>query len=537
MLPAIVNRSAFTTLILLTTLPLCSFKLTDTTDRHYITAEMRSSMKNKLLKQWYPLAIDKKYGGFLSSFTFDFKPTDDQDKMIVTQARHTWSNSKAAEMFPTVSYYRKGAKQGFLFLKNKMWDKQYGGFYTYVDQSGKVKDSHFAPKEAYGNSFSIYALAAYYHLSGDQQALKLAIADFMWLEKHSHDSVYKGYFQHMERNGTPIKRSSSTPSTAETGYKDQNTSIHLLEAFTELYAVWPNPLLRTRLREMLLLIRDTIVTPKGYLNLFFTSDWTPVSYRDSSERVILQHRGLNHVSFGHDVETAYLMLEASQALGIKNDAVTLRVGKKMVDHALDNGWDNQLGGFYDEGYYFKGKQEITIIADTKNWWAQAEGLNTLLIMDAEYPKDPHHYYQKFVKLWRYVQTYLIDQEHGDWYQGGLDKQPQLKTALKGQIWKGTYHNLRSLINCIKSLEPNKRMPANPVYLNTNNTNGVHVITWKRLAGNKSFMGYNIYVNNKRTWYTPLKRFSIPSGYLKKALTITAVDLRGNESKPTKIPAF
>lgn len=487
-------------------------------------------MVNKLLKPWYPAAIDTLDGGFLSSFSYDFKPVGNQDKMIVTQARHTWSNAKAAEMFPNVRYYREGAEHGFKFLKNVMWDKQYGGFYTYTDRKGGPKKGGFQPKEAYGNSFAIYSLAAYYQLSGDTSALNLAIKGFRWLEKHSHDPVYKGYYQHMERDGTPIKRDANTPSTAELGYKDQNTSIHLLEAFNELYTVWPDKLLRQRLSEMLYLIRDTIVTPKGYLNLFFHDDWTPVSYRDSSEAVILKHRGLNHVSFGHDVETAYLMLEASHTLGIKNDFTTLRIGKKMLDHALDNGYDNQIGGFYDEGYYFKDKPGMTIIADTKNWWAQAEGLNTLLIMDKYYPNDSHRYFDKFKQLWVYVQTYLIDNEHGDWYQGGIDKQPNYKMALKGQIWKGTYHNFRALMNCIQSLEPDTIPPAPPGYLRISHSHGSSMLKWNGVKNDDQFTGYNVYLDDKRVWYTPLWSFNLPAGMKGKQFSVTSVDRHGNESK-------
>ena len=129
---------------------------------------------------------------------------------------------------------------------------------------------------------------------------------------------------------------------------------------------------------MLFLIRDTIITPRGNLQLFFQWDWTPVSIKDSSREFILHHHNLDYVSFGHDVETAYLMLEASQALGLTNDSVTLMIGKKLVDHALKNGWDKQAGGFYDEGFYFKGDTVITILKESKNWWAQAEGLNSLL---------------------------------------------------------------------------------------------------------------------------------------------------------------
>src|SRR5882724_3073367 len=65
-----------------------------------IAAEMETHMKREILDKWYPLAVDTAFGGFLSSFTYDFKPSGAQDKMIVTQARHTWSNSKAAGLYP-----------------------------------------------------------------------------------------------------------------------------------------------------------------------------------------------------------------------------------------------------------------------------------------------------------------------------------------------------------------------------------------------------------------------------------------------------
>ncbi len=425
-------------------------------ERLQIAAVMERSMTIELLDKWYPQCIDSLYGGFISTYTYDFKPTGLQDKFIVTQARHTWSTAKAAALFPNKKYFIEASENGFHFLRDVMWDKEYGGFYNLVTRQGKDKSNPLVPKEAYGNAFAIYALSAYYKASHDTGALSLAKKAFLWLEKNSHDPVYKGYYQHLKRDGSKVIRDSSFPSTSTIGYKDQNSSIHLLEAFTELYGVWHDALVKERLLEMLLLIRDKITTPRGNLTLFFTPGWVPVSFRDSSEAVILKHKNSDHVSFGHDVETAYLMLEASHALGLKNDTATLIVGKRMLDHALHNGWDKTIGGFYDEGYYFKNRDTISIIFDSKNWWAQAEGLNTLLLMADRFPNDKIQYYEKFKQLWNYVQTYMIDHVNGDWYEEGLDKEPQRKTALKGHIWKGTYHNLRALNNCIQRLRSGKK---------------------------------------------------------------------------------
>lgn len=414
-----------------------------------ILAQMKFAAKELLIDKSYPNNLDKEYGGFLSTFTYDFKPTGEQDKMIVTQARHIWSTSKAAQFYNDTAYIGM-ARHGYYFLRDKMWDKEYGGFYNLVTRQGEPKGTR---KEAYGNSFAIYGLAAYYAASGDTGALELAKKGFMWLEEHSHDPKYKGYFQHLERNGTPIIRPDTMPGTSDLGYKDQNSSIHLLESFTELYSVWKDPLLKERLNEMLHLIRDTMIGNKGYLTLFFYPDWRPVTNRDSSREIILERRNVDHVSFGHDVETAFLMMEASEALGIEHDKKTWDVSKQLVDHSLKTGWDNKAGGFYDEGYYFKNSPgKMTIIRNTKNWWAQSEGLNTLLIFSELYPKDKMNYWEKFRKLWNYTNAYLIDHQYGDFYEFGLDNSPKSKTALKAHIWKGTYHSFRALSNCIRRLE-------------------------------------------------------------------------------------
>jgi mannobiose 2-epimerase len=433
-------------------------KLTDAEkkERIRIANEMEHSATSELLDKYYPQNKDSLHGGFISTYTFDFKPIGPQDKMIVTQARHTWTTAKAAEDYPQKAFYLALSRHGFHFLRDVMWDKVNGGFYTLVDRQGKDKSSPRSPKEAYGNAFGIYGLAAYYKASKDTGALSLAKKAFAWLEAHSHDPVYKGYYQNLGEDGTPIRRAATTNSNASTGYKDQNSSIHLLEALTELYSVWPDALVRTRLEEMLYLIRDKMITKKGYLTLYFTPDLKPISLRDSSEAFIRQNKNVDHVSFGHDVETAYLMLEASHALGIKNDQATIAIGKKMVDHALENGWDKKFGGFYDQGYYFRNKPQISILLDSKNWWAQAEGLNTLLLMADRFPNDTMRYFDKFKQLWNYVQTYLIDHVNGDWYEEGTDNRPERKTALKAHIWKATYHNYRALANCIKRLRGSEK---------------------------------------------------------------------------------
>ncbi|GLB51300.1 cellobiose 2-epimerase [Neptunitalea chrysea] len=407
--------------------------------------------KEGLIDKWYPLALDKEDGGYYTDITYDFKLGDTKEKMIVTQARQVWVTSKAYKEYGDEKYLACAA-HGYEFLKDVMWDKKHGGFHTWVNKQGKPIKKSYEAKTAYGNAFAIYALAAYYEVSHDEEVLELAKKTFMWLEEHSHDKTYKGYFQHMQIDGTPIVRTEDIPSTSDAGYKDQNSSIHLMEAFTELYNVWKDDLVKERLNELLLIIRDTIINDHYSMDLFFTPDWKPVSFRNESKEVINKHFYLDHVSFGHDVETAYLMLEASEAIGREDTEKTLEIGKRMVDHSLKTGLDTDKGGFYEGGYYFKGDKELTITNFEKNWWAQAEGLNTLLILTRMYPDDSMNYYSKFENLWKYTQKYMMDAKYGGWYSWGADVRPEVKKELKGHVWKTTYHNFRALINCKHQLE-------------------------------------------------------------------------------------
>ncbi|HEY0777064.1 MAG TPA: AGE family epimerase/isomerase, partial [Gemmatirosa sp.] len=210
----------------------------------------------------------------------------------------------------------------------------------------------------------------------------------------------------------------------------------------------------------LALIRDRIRVDPGTLTLFSTADWRPVSWRDSSEAARRRDRYVHdHVSFGHDVETAYLMLEASHVLGRAHDTTTLRAAKQMVDHAIRNGWDPRVGGFYDAGYYYRDRPGLVIVERTKNWWAQAEGMNTLLLMADLYPDDPLRYGDKFRTQWAYVTTYLVDHARGGWYEGGLDEQPKSRNGPKGHIWKASYHESRAYMNVVRRLEGHGTPPA------------------------------------------------------------------------------
>lgn len=415
--------------------------------------KLEASLKD-LENAWYPRSVDSTNGGFWSDFDFQWQKTGKQDKMLVSQARHVWTASTLAEYHQDKKYL-KIAEHGYRFLREKMWDTIHGGFHTLLGVERNSLPVLSKGKSTYGNSFAIYGLATYFKVSKDTAALNLAKKTFTWLEDHAHDSIYKGYFDVLTADGSWLLDIKTNDNNFENfnrkDWKDQNSSIHLLESFSALYAVWPDPLVKKRLEELVVLIRDTITTEKGYLSLHLQRDWTPVSLRDSTESYRKQNFYLDHVSFGHDVETAFLLLEASHVLGKKSDTLTLIKAKKMVDHALEWGWDTEKGGFYDGGYYWNGPNARTIENRAKVWWTQAEGLNSLLLMAQLFPGEKR-YEELFLKQLGYIDKYLVDHKNGGWYHEGLDTNPQANTEPKANIWKVNYHNIRSLINVIRMIQ-------------------------------------------------------------------------------------
>jgi cellobiose epimerase len=475
-------------------------------NRDSIAVEMRHVLDVEFAR-WYPLCVDSLYGGYLSDISSTWQPEGPQNKMIVTQARHVWSTSHAAMFYQKNNDLRNVAAHGVQFLRDTMWDREYGGFYDLVTRSGMpVTEGGQIIKRAYGNAFGIFGLAAYYRASGDTGALALARKAFEWLEGHSYDPRYGGYFQFLSRSGVPFSEGySNTPP------KDQNSMIHLLEAYTELYGVWPDQRLRERLHSLLLLVRDTITVDEGYMMLFFKRDWTPISYRDSGAVAREENYGLDHVSFGHDVETAYLMLEASEALGLENDTMTLRKAKRMVDHALRNGWDNDLGGFFDGGYYFDGDDRPSIIRRTKEWWSQAEALNSLLMMSQRFPDDSLEYFDKFCAQWHYCKNYVVDREYGGWYWGGVDVVPANRRSPKGSIWKANYHTSRALINCLRRLKSRRVAEVSATYdpVNSNATPEARDLLkyLYSVSGRKIISGQHNYVDRIDTYPRRVKELT------------------------------
>jgi len=360
--------------------------------------EVEANLRTQILDKFFPAAGDEKSGGFHENYALDWTRLPGEAKSIVYQSRLTWTSAQAALRFPDkADMYLAMTRRGAACLAETMWDKEGGGFFWAVSPD---EPAHGALKQMYGHAFGIYALAASYQATKDPKALELAQKAFHWLEDHAHDPVHLGYFENVGPDGKPASPGGGNAVGAAASQKSMNTGIHLLEALTGLYQVWPDPLVKQRVQEMLEICRTRFYAEPGYLVQFLSSDW---------------HRTLSPDSFGHDVEAGFLMVEAAETLGQGEDDRNWTTARHLVDHALQYGWDNERGGLYDSAVINPEGVVTGEVKTEKIWWVEAEQLNVLLLLHEHNAKETNLYWDAFVKEWNWIQKSQVDSVHGGWW--------------------------------------------------------------------------------------------------------------------------
>jgi mannose/cellobiose epimerase-like protein (N-acyl-D-glucosamine 2-epimerase family) len=395
--------------------------------------QFEKALTENIVGFWYPKCLDKEHGGYAINFGPKGETKPGGTKTVVTQARTVWLFSRVAR-----AGYRgdgwgtkemlQAADWGYRFLLEKMWDAKHGGFYWEVDIAGdrKLKPA----KHLYGQSFGLYAISEYYLASGRKDVLDFAVRFFNLLEEKSHDKTYGGYIESFNEDWT--KPPDGEPTYMRpAGMKLMNTHMHMMEALTTFYRASKLPPARERLLELITILSNTVIRKEvGACTDRYDRNWQPRLEGDDAR-----------ISYGHDLENIWLLMDANDAVGMPNHPM-LDLYRTLFAYSLRYGYDGKNGGFYESGRFREP-------ADRRNkiWWVEAEALVSALRM-YEMTKDPV-YFQVFEKTWDFVNRYQIDWANGEWH-GTVT--PQL-TAMgdKANIWKAGYHNGRAMIECLETL--------------------------------------------------------------------------------------
>lgn len=394
------------------------------------TPTLEKILTTNIVPFWHEKSLDRTNGGYIISFDAEGKLKEPVTKMIVTQARQVWLFSRLARAGYEPKKNLEAAQIGYRFLRDKMWDAEYGGFYWEVDATGNQR---LQPKKhLYGQSFGLYALSEYYLASGNNEALNLAVKFFHLLEDKAHDGVYGGYLEHFNQDWSKPPANELSYMRVPAEIKLMNTHLHLLEAMTTFHRASKLPLARLRLLELINIESNAVVRKNlGACTDKFSRDWT-----------VRLDENYARASYGHDIENIWLLMDACDAAGASNYPF-LDLYRTLFDYSLKYGYDEQNGGFYYAG-------PLGAPADdrSKVWWVQAEVIVSALRM-YEYTKDTK-YLAVFEKTLELIDTKLVDWKTGEWHSRiTADGEPQ---GDKANTWKAGYHNGRAMIECIEILK-------------------------------------------------------------------------------------
>lgn len=391
--------------------------------------EIDSHLRQRLIPFWEGLT-DMENGGFYGYMGYDLNIDRKYEKGCILNSRILWFFSNAYLLYRKdagaggetefLKKLRRAADHAWKFLQDCCVDREYGGVYWSVTYDGKPKDE---TKHTYNQAFAIYALSSYYDAAGDDEALRLAFDLQRLIEEKCTDEY--GYLEAFSREFEPV----SNEKLSENGVlaeKTMNTLLHVFEAYTELYRVTGDERTAMRLCFMMDIFAEKVYHPAlGRQEVFFDRTWRSL---------------IDLYSYGHDIETAWLVDRGLEVLGDESYTARLApITAEITKHIYDRAYcDHSLMNEAENG----------INDTTRVWWVQAEAVVGFLNGHQKQP-SVRSYLEAAKDIWAYIKTYVVDPREGsEWYWCVDENHNPIQKAIV-EPWKCPYHNGRMCMEVIQ----------------------------------------------------------------------------------------
>lgn len=381
--------------------------------------EIREHLIDGIIPFWKKMRDDE-FGGYYGWMSHDLSVDKEAVKGCILNSRITWFFANAYMLLQDESLLEE-AKHGYEFMQKYCVDKEKGGVYWSVKYDGTPEDT---TKHTYNQAFSIYALSSYYDASKDKSALDTAMELFHIIENRCMDEI--GYKEAFDREFVEIENDK----LSENGViadKTMNTLLHVFEAYTELYRVSRNEDVKKRLEWILDTIAEKIYNPTLHRQeVFFDREMNSI---------------LDLHSYGHDIETAWLIQRGVDVLGDKS------YQDKMLPIILD--LTNQVYKVAFDGNSLANECEKGVVDQNRIWWVQAE---TIVGFLNGYKLAPERteYLDAAKAQWNFIKEYVIDKRSGsEWFWDVTAEGKAVSGKPIVEPWKCPYHNGRMCIEVIR----------------------------------------------------------------------------------------
>jgi len=396
-------------------------------DRAALRADIESELEGNLLPFWRERGIDHERGGFIAEMAADGTVRKDAPRGLILHSRLLWTFSALYRRFGD----RRDldlARRAHDILESGFRDREQGGYFWRIDASGEPLDR---TKKIYGQAFCIYALSELHLATVEPAALEAALRLFELIEIHAWDPEFGGYIEARAADwseASDLRLSDKDMDVA----RSMNTHLHLLEAYTNLVSAIIDPRVVMRLNELIGIFGGRIIrrdTGAFHLGHFFDEAWTLQS--DSR-------------TYGHDIEAAWLLGEAAEALrGDELRETTTLWAIELARSTLAEGF------LVDGGLAYEGRDGAVINAD-RDWWCQAEAV--VGFWHAYELTGESAFSEAAIKVWQFIKRSMVDRDHGEWFwrvraDGTVDEgEPKVSE------WKGPYHTVRMCLEMLRRLD-------------------------------------------------------------------------------------
>lgn len=378
--------------------------------------EVEQELEN-ILRYWTNHTQDEANGGFVGRIDHDETIHPEAPKGSVLNSRILWSFS-AAYRFTQKKEYLAVAERAFRYLVDHFIDNEYGGVFWTVDHKGQPLDTK---KQVYALAFAIYGLSEYALATGDAAAKYAAKHLYHAIVNNGYEPQHGGYIEALTRDWQEMGDLRLSAKDANER-KSMNTHLHVLEGFANLYRIWSDAGLKEKIRELIRLFLDHMISAKtAHLLLFFDDAW---------------QSKFNLVSYGHDIEAAWLIQEAAEVIGDEALLQTVKERSVLLAAAAAEGLDS------DGGLWYEYEADEDHLVREKHWWPQAEAM--IGFFNAWQLTGDESQLNQSLSSWKFVKQSLLDTQ-GEWVWGINGDGSVMTHEDKVGVWKCPYHNSRACI--------------------------------------------------------------------------------------------
>ncbi|MBN2522353.1 MAG: AGE family epimerase/isomerase [Bacteroidales bacterium] len=396
---------------------------------NYLVEFANRQLFTYIMPFWRKDAVDHEQGGFYAHINHDMSIDHNAVKGLILNARILWTFSAVYKNFQN-EQDQELAQRAYNYIKAFFFDTAYRGYFWSLHQDGSPAETK---KQIYAQAFVIYALSEYYKVTNDSNVLNEAIDTFLLIEKKSFDTKKNGYIEACTQEWKEIDDLRLSPKDMNEK-KSMNTHLHVLEAYTNLYTAWKDPLLKKQLENLIEIFLQHIINPgDNHLELFFDEDWNSKS---------------TLFSYGHDIEASWLLHEAALVTKNKSLIRTVEEASLNIARAAEPGIYRNKALLYEDDRSGRHKDHEF------EWWAQAEAVVGFL--NAFVIADKNAYLDYAFSIAHFIEEHFVDKKHGEWFfRVDLEGKP-ITSHEKAGFWKCPYHNARA---CLEILHRIKKLKS------------------------------------------------------------------------------